>query len=99
MFVQNNLTSSQAKWLVGLGMANDRMKASIVNSKLMTEEQVNALSGTNRWATGLKLLGLSFKDLGLSIMVMMPQIAAMLAITSLMTWWSEADQRAEEQAI
>ena len=64
----------------------------------MTTEEVSALSGTNRWATGLKLLGLSFKDLGLSIMAMMPQMAAMLAITSLMTWWSEADQRAEEQA-
>ena len=98
MFVKNKLTSSQAKWLVGLGFANDRMKASIVNSKLMTVEQVNALSGTNRWATGLKLLGLSFKDLGLSIMAMMPQMAAMLAITSLMTWWSESRQRAEEQA-
>ena len=98
MFAKNGLTTSQARWMVGLGLTNDKMKAAIVNMKLMTTQEITALSGTKRFATGLKLLKVSLKELGLSIMSMMPQMAAMIAITALTSWWSESNQRAEEQA-
>ena len=98
LFAKNNLTTSQARWMVGLGLANKEMMVSMIRMKLMTAEEIRSLSGLERLSSGLKLLGVSLKELGMSIMSMMPQMAAMLAITALASWWSESKQRAEEQA-
>ena len=97
-FAKNGLTRSQALWMVGLGSANNSMKAAIANMGLMTTAEIASLSGWNKFSTVLKLVGYSLREVGMSMLAMAPQMLAMVAISALVQWGTEAKQRAEDMA-
>lgn len=92
ILAEKKLTTYQAMRLVAMNKNNALLKAAMINTRLLTEEQVNAAAAGKIWGITLRSLGQGFKSLTVAVANFMKANAWMLLIAAAtelaMEWWN-----------
>src|SRR5574344_1108208 len=98
LLTKKNLTKAQALWMAAMNGGNTKLLASLNFMGLLSKEEIRSVTGLNSLSTAWRFFSASAKSALASIYLMLPALAAMAAIGSLVEWWSQASERSQQMA-